>query len=135
MIAMMCNPEIIDNTIQGNHSANWSGGIYIAHMSEAKITGNTIAQNTAVDGAGLFIRRTEAVSVRDNEIKDNKASGNGGAIYMDNRAEAIVNNNLISGNVARSGGGIWVDRDSSLRLASPDNNSYQNNTPSNIYRR
>jgi serine/threonine protein kinase len=135
MIAMMCNPEIFSNTIQGNNSANWSGGIYVAHMSEAKITDNTIADNTAVNGAGLFIRRTEAVSVRDNEIKDNKASGNGGAVYMDNQAEAIINSNMISGNTAKSGGGIWVDSDSTLRLASPDDNSYENNKPNNVYRR
>ncbi len=135
MIAMMCKPEIANNTIQGNRSANWSGGIYIAHMSEAIITGNTVMQNTAIAGAGLFIRRAEAVIVRNNEIKDNKASGNGGAIYMDNKADASVTGNLISGNVAKSGGGIWVDRDSTLRLASPDDNKYQNNSPSNIYRR
>ncbi len=135
MIAMMCKPEIANNIIKENRSSNWSGGIYVAHMSEAQITGNEITYNSAVAGAGLFIRRAESVMVRNNVIKDNKASGNGGAIYIDNRAEATVSGNQISGNTAKSGGGIWVDSDSRLRLSSPDDNSYQNNKPGNIYRK
>lgn len=135
MVAMMCKPDISNNIIQANQSSNWSGGVYIAHMSEAQITGNEIIQNTAVAGAGLFIRRAESVIVKNNVIKDNKASGNGGAIYMDNQADATVSGNQISGNTAKSGGGIWVDSDSRLRLSTPDDNSYYDNAPGNIYRK
>lgn len=105
-------------------------------MSKARITGNSIDQNTATTGAGVFVRRTDSVVISNNELRDNKARRNGGAIYLDDRATATVENNRIANNTANSGGAIWVDNDSRVSLASPDNNTYQGNSPNyNIHRR
>lgn len=135
LVAMMCAPEILDNKISRNTSGNWSGGIYIAHMSGGIISGNVIDNNKAITGGGIFIRRTDAVRVKNNEFINNEAKRNGGALYLDDRATAVVEENIFNNNLAHSGGAIWVDSDSRANISSPDNNSYKNNRPNNIYRK
>lgn len=133
LVAMMCEPVISGNTVNSNQSDDWSGGIYVAHMSKADITDNIISQNRADTGAGIFVRQTDGVVISDNRLEGNVATRNGGAIYLDNEASVRAENNLIENNSARSGGGIWVDRDSRIQVGSPDQNSYQNNSPDNVY--
>ncbi len=136
MVAMMCSTDIKDNQIIENYSGNWGGGIYVAHMSDAKISRNKIASNHAYMGAGIFARQNENVIITENKINNNKADADGGGIHVNEGAMATIEKNIFQGNIASNkGGAIWVDDDSSIVLSSPDNNSYENNTPDRIYKK
>ena len=50
IVVMIFAPEILDNKISRNSSGNWSGGIYIAHMTDGNISGNVIDNNKAIIG-------------------------------------------------------------------------------------
>ena len=94
---------INDSVIKGN-TANYGGGIY-NYQSTLNISGSTIQENNAIDGAGIWTSGTATIS--DSLISHNSAS-RGGGIY-NNGGTLTVSNSTISGNTASPnyGGGIY----------------------------
>jgi len=100
-------PEIVNNTISGNISAE-GGGIYISETSP-NITHNTIAGNQSIYGSmcggGIYCSYSSA-QISDNIISNNEAIEKGGGIFCFSASPDIINNTL-SGNTTDEGGGVF----------------------------
>ncbi|MCH7879866.1 MAG: right-handed parallel beta-helix repeat-containing protein [candidate division Zixibacteria bacterium] len=103
------SPTISNNTIIDN-SAQAGGGIFCISNSSPMITGNTIANNTAVGfGGGILCSGFSSPVIINNIIKGNSAIGHslGGGIFCLNSSNATINNNTIIGNSALTGAGLF----------------------------
>ncbi|MDA3936384.1 MAG: cell wall-binding repeat-containing protein [Actinomycetota bacterium] len=93
---------IEDNTISGNSG----GGIYCFESPMSSIVGNTITNNSVLDGAGGGIFSHESLqTILGNTITGNSASTVGGGIFIGYASPSIVDN-VINSNDAYEGGGI-----------------------------
>ncbi len=162
VIAVDSRPTIQGNTVTGNRAERNGGGILIEE-SEPLIEGNTISRNYAANGAGLFIVNSlsSALRIAGNSFIDNIASIAGGGLYMEGSSPILEDNsftdnvsehlgggaavynstpvfrlNLFENNEAsgdEGGGAIWVSADSVLEISDPDDNTYLQNTPDDLY--
>lgn len=132
LVTMMSDPIISGNEINYNSSSS-GGALYVAHMSGVTVENNLISFNSAGLGGGILVRRTKGVLIEDNVISNNEAKKNGGGMVINYRGTATVRKNVFESNVSGAkGGAIWVSKDSRIEN-SPDDNSYQNNSPDNVH--
>ncbi|HUW33497.1 MAG TPA: right-handed parallel beta-helix repeat-containing protein [Planctomycetota bacterium] len=105
------------NTISGNKSAGYGGGIgcgipsYAFGTGPVVIRGNTITCNTAAEGGGIGLHSfwlTEfAAEIANNVIAGNSATGNGGGICVYEVKASISNNTITANKSGTSGGAIF----------------------------
>ncbi len=134
------------------------GGIYITRNSSATLKGNIISDNTAEFGGGILVFGNSTATIEGNVASGNTAKYGGGILVVD--SSAFMKGNTISGNTAefgaglfvfldsltragenlfegnrasRKGGAIWAYNQSALELNDPDDNSYRDNEPDNIF--
>ena len=102
--------------IRNNHSGGNGGGIYLKNKNES-LSGLTISENKAVNGAGIYMEGGKgsldildsAQVLTDLVIKENTASERGGGIYLKGKV-VTLSSCEITDNIARmSGGGIYVN--------------------------
>ncbi|MFO7952200.1 MAG: right-handed parallel beta-helix repeat-containing protein [Bacillota bacterium] len=161
VVADNSTPSIKKNLITDNHAERTGGGILVKE-SEPNIEENTIAGNRAAHGGGMFVvdSMSTVLLIANNEISDNLAAIAGGGLYMegssptledntftDNKSERggalviynsepVLLGNLFESNEAseaEGGGALWVSNDSVLELNDPDDNTYDDNIPDDIY--
>ncbi|HUW82239.1 MAG TPA: right-handed parallel beta-helix repeat-containing protein [Phycisphaerae bacterium] len=97
-------PAILENAISLNGgNVSQGGGVYV-NGSGARIIGNRIVQNQAIDtGGGVYGDRASALEVARNRIEDNTAGQHGGGMFLDFRdiyQKAPITNNLFVRNTA-----------------------------------
>ena len=98
------NAVITGFTIQNGYALD-GAGIYCRYSSPS-IINNTISGNSASRwGGGIYCSDNSNPAITNNTITGNSASHRGGGICCNNSNPAI-NNNTISGNTAGRGGGI-----------------------------
>ncbi|HEY46710.1 MAG TPA: hypothetical protein G4O14_08005 [Anaerolineae bacterium] len=150
---------IENNTIRGNR-ASIGAGIFMEIASELMITGNTFTENVAffsgggidlpddciatVDGNTFIGNRAElggaimihggnSSFVENNIFRENQARL-GGAIYASRMATFPVATNEFHLNIASEvGGAIWMSNDSTPILRTPDDNTYDQNQPDDVF--
>jgi parallel beta-helix repeat protein len=118
-----------DSIINSNVITDNGRGIEVGY-STATITGNTITGNSTTNyGGGIFIHiYSGVVAIRDNTIANNSATYAGGGVYVFHGSEIIISGNTITGNTvaaANQGGGIFLSSDSDT-VTINDNNLYGN---------
>jgi len=138
------SPTIRDNVLLNNAAVYAGGGIYL-YESRARITDNTINANQAQQGGGVAVAGlVDFPTIEGNHFVGNIAEV-GAAIHLasttpgnapaDTLATQVSGNTFI-GNAATGlagGGAIYVMYNCRLALDSPDSNTYQNNTPNDIF--
>jgi hypothetical protein len=162
VVALNSTPTISENVITANRADRNGGGVLIEE-SEPVLENNDITLNRAANGGGIFIVNSlsTALSIKGNNIADNLAFLAGGAVYMEGSSPSLENNeflnnisellggavavynsapifraNLFENNQAQDesrGGAIWVSANSNLELADPDDNTYLQNIPDDLY--
>jgi hypothetical protein len=126
------------NRFESNQAIS-GGAAYIDNLAVgiAEIAANTIAGNTARDGAGLFIRDSigSGTSVTNNLFLGNgssEAGARGGGVFAwsnDTGAFSIANNTFIGNSVpAGNAGAVWLDDSTSTGLNTIANNVITENT-------
>jgi parallel beta-helix repeat protein len=139
------SPTIRDNRVVGHEE----GAVYLVE-SGAKLTNNRIIDNTSSEPGGAIVVNcyTRSPVITGNLFENNSAPF-GGAIYITspsasstpaNAAPTVVHHNTFRNNTARGsgtapagGGAIFVEFGGHLELASPDDNSYSNNVPNDVF--
>ncbi len=114
---VMCNVQILDNTITHNETGgSWGMGAGIrlwGSKAVSIIKNNTISFNSVTApgaGGGIELDQTEGVQVVGNRIEGNNVSWGGGI----DESRCTLAGNLINGNFIKSniggqqGGGIWA---------------------------
>ena len=103
-------------TITANHanSSGYGGGVYIG-TSTGQITGTTLSNNFATDGAGLG-SGGGTITIGTSTISNNSATTTGGGVASN--STLTINSSTISGNTATSGSGGGVYTNSSLTMDS-----------------
>jgi predicted outer membrane repeat protein len=117
------SPQIEDNLFVGNQAGTLGGAILVQGNATPIIVGNTISQNTVVqgDGGGIAVfARLDGIVIRENWIEGNVAGDHGGGIEVIGRGgspdfplDIEITKNVILENTARaseftgeSGGGM-----------------------------
>jgi parallel beta-helix repeat protein len=101
------SPVIDGNTIEGNSSGQYSGGIY-CEIASPTITNNTISGNStgsSYGGGAVCCRSCTATTISNNTMIGNTA-GRGGAIFCEGTTATIASN-VLAGNSANMGAGIF----------------------------
>jgi uncharacterized repeat protein (TIGR01451 family) len=102
---------ILSNNIIAANSALGGGGIDL-HYSNATLSGNAITSNTARYGGGLHLYESDATLdgniVSGNVASSTNKSDKGGGLFLEDSA-ATLTDNTISANTARRGGGLYLD--------------------------
>ena len=138
------SPTIRKNVILNNAAAFAGGGIYLFE-SRALIVDNTISANQAPQGGGLAAAGLiDFPTIESNHFVGNLAEA-GAAIHLastdpgkepGHALATQVSDNTFIGNAATGlagGGAIYVMYDCQLALDSPDSNTYQGNTPNDVF--
>ena len=138
------SPTIRKNVISNNAAAFAGGGIYLFE-SRALIVDNTISANQAPQGGGLAAAGlVDFPTIEGNYFVGNLAEA-GAAIHLastdpgkepGHALATRISDNTFIGNAATGlagGGAIYVMYDCQLALDSPDSNTYQNNTPNDVF--
>ncbi len=86
------------------------GGLFIGGVGSTEVVGNSITDNTGVQGAGggmaLFAAGTPVI--QGNLIARNRSYGQGGAMWIVNLSDALISGNVIRDNVTgQEGGGVY----------------------------
>ena len=123
---------LIQNTITGNSSDQYGGGLYINH-SDLVLRGNTISRN---QGVGIYSDYTRKLVVEGNTLSENVANSYGGnntaAFYLSNVTtddmERSFEQNLVSGNQGQRA--IFVN---SLGMSFEHNTIRDNQTDYDLY--
>ena len=162
VVADNSNPLIKDNTITGNR-AELNGGGILVEDAEPVIEDNYIFANRAANGGGIFVVNalTRTLVIKNNSIFDNLAHIAGGGLYLEESSPLVERNefkdniseylggavavndstplfthNVFENNQAQdvgSGGAVWISENSEYETADPDNNSYNSNTPDDLF--
>ena len=133
-LAVLANslPFIANNMVSDNTARN-GGGLFIIEGSDAVLSGNTIAENYAeLNGAGMLVV-SASPTVEENTFSGNEARRDGGALMVSLDSNPRINANVFENNSAREGAAIHVSEGGSITLSSPDSNTYQGNSPDDIY--
>jgi len=97
--------EITGNTITGNTSFAYGGGISCHDNTRPEIEGNLIENNSADYGGGIHCM-ADASQISGNQIIGNSASTCGGGIHSYFYSYAEIKGNTIKGNSGEDGGGV-----------------------------
>ncbi|WP_256152897.1 hypothetical protein [Anaerotruncus sp. DFI.9.16] len=82
------------------------GGVYVS--GTLAMTGSTLSENTAPNGAGLYLSSGKH-EISNTVFSNNTASGNGGGVYMQNFSQTTtLNRCTYENNTATLGGGIYA---------------------------
>ena len=107
-------PTLTNTTVGGNTAAGRGGGIYVWGIpgQEMQMTGGSITDNDAEDGAGLYLH-AGAATLDGVSVTVNRAIDYGGGVYVgvDNKATLQLTNGT---NIGASGQGNHADFDSNL---------------------
>ena len=108
--------EIVDSTLEGNHSEISAGGILLLDNSAITVANSNIIDNVADFGGGLGIYEGSQATITNSRINHNFATNNGGGI--DTSKNSIVNaiNTTISGNSAVIGADVSSSSTSNVTL-------------------
>jgi hypothetical protein len=103
-----CEPRVFNNTIAGNSGGSGGGiGVDTDGSWSPVISGNLIAQNTAIENGGGICSVSGELIVDNNTIIQNSAEWTGGGIRCFHHLQTIANN-VVAGNHAGWGGGICL---------------------------
>jgi hypothetical protein len=107
------------NTIIGNESVERGGGIYAV---ESEVSGNTVQNNSSGRGGGLYAESCDVNS--NNIVRNNARRPEGGAMYYFGSGN-ITANCIIANTAGKDGGcgGIYVSGDPDIRENNMFNNS------------
>ncbi|MDQ1743039.1 MAG: F-box protein 11, partial [Pseudonocardiales bacterium] len=129
-------PAIAHNTITGNRTTRFGGGIVLAEGSVSKVDGNNIAKNTVLDtgsgpgGGGIYLANSEA-TVQNNALRQNSAPLGGGLAFVGTGSLVLLNNTIVSNasraGSAASGGGLFVSNHTSGKASIVNNIFTANN--------
>lgn len=111
-------PLIQANTIYGNASTIYGGGIVLAEGSNSRVVGNNIAANSVVStssgagGGGIYTANSDA-AMWNNILRANRARGGGGLCFTGTGTWLVLNNTLVAnaatgGGTGALGGGMFV---------------------------
>lgn len=137
------SPTIRNNHIRDHSSFFAGGGIYLVE-SRARISDNVFVNNKSQSGGAIAVDGYAYVpTITGNTFSDNTA-GEGGAIFIGSTyigsepagaAPLILSDNTFTANAATlyGGGAVKVGYSGSLRLDTPDSNTYSNNDPDDIF--
>lgn len=108
-ISIYSHGTIENNTITSNSATDKGGGLFCGPMFYSpRVSGNTIAGNTAKQGGGIYASQNFVEIVR-NRITGNTVSGDGGGICIYYDGPSRVDGNVVLGNSAVGrGGGIYL---------------------------
>lgn len=82
------------------------------------ITGLTIADGSALDGAGIIVLLGGELTISNSTLADNSAGARGGGILVVADAQATISNSTLAGNSSGDlGGGIYVDGDAQVTIS------------------
>ena len=109
--------RILDNEISDNHADGMGGGIR-STQGYLEIRGNTIKDNSAVNGGGIGISGGWG-TIADNVILNNVVTMDGGGIHCQYDQQLLMINNLLAGNNAvQEGGALHCATGSDVLVAS-----------------
>lgn len=97
---------VVSNTITGN-TGSWGGGGAALSQSPATLEGNIISANSAGDGGGLWLYGS-AARVSGNTITNNTGTSWSGGVRLFESDGAVLIGNTITYNRANNGGGGGV---------------------------
>lgn len=124
---------IIGNTFSENDAFYSGGGIDFSGDCIATVEGNTFIGNQAELGGAITIYGGTSSAVENNIFRENQARL-GGAIYATTMATIAVTRNEFQFNAASDeGGAIWMSNDSQSILGTPDDNTYEQNQPDDVF--
>ena len=129
-------PAIAHNSVIGNRTTRFGGGIVLAEGSVSKLDGNNIAKNTVLDtgsgpaGGGIYLANSDA-TIQNNALRQNSAPLGGGVAFVGTGSLVLLNNTVVS-NAARTssaayGGGLYVGNHSSGKASIVNNIFTANN--------
>lgn len=134
-------PIISHNSIIGNRTTRFGGGIVLAEGSVSTVNANNIAKNTVIDtgsgpgGGGIYLANSEA-TIQNNALRQNSAPLGGGVAFVGTGSLVLVNNTIVSNasraGSAASGGGLFVAKKTSGK-ASIVNNIFTGNNNFQIF--
>lgn len=129
-------PAIAHNSIIGNRTTRFGGGIVLAEGSVSRVDGNNIAKNTVLDtgsgpgGGGIYLANSEA-TILNNALRQNSAPLGGGLAFVGTGSLVLVNNTIVSNasraGSAASGGGLFVSNHSAGKASIVNNIFTANN--------
>ena len=125
------------NTVYGNSSSVYGGGIVLAEGSRSLVTGNNIAANrvtstaSSTGGGGIFEANSDS-QIWNNVLRANSAHGGGGLCFSGSGAWVVLNNTVIGnqatgGGTAALGGGMFVGGKTTGKTSIVNNIFAQNN--------
>jgi hypothetical protein len=99
-------PLITRNVIRNNSGCCSGGGIWLAGQSDAVVTSNLIAGNSATYGGGIYVGGNARIA--HNTVVQNVAGGYGGGVWADAAIDTslTLTGNVIVQNQASGGGGV-----------------------------
>ena len=107
---------VTNNTIMSNSATENGGGVHCSdYVVGTKITGNTIAGNSARCGGGISCSSPSvspspcSPDIVDNTISCNSAEDRGGGIYCSNSESLIACNTIAGNNAKHYGAGVCSD--------------------------
>lgn len=129
-------PIISHNSIIGNRTTRFGGGIVLAEGSVSTVNANNIAKNTVIDtgsgpgGGGIYLANSEA-TIQNNALRQNSAPLGGGVAFVGTGSMVLVNNTIVSNasraGSAASGGGLFVSKKTSGKASIVNNIFTANN--------
>jgi hypothetical protein len=129
-------PTISHNSIIGNRTTRFGGGIVLAEGSVSMVNANNIARNTVIStgsgpgGGGIYLANSEA-TIQNNALRQNSAPLGGGVAFVGTGSLVLVNNTIVSNasraGSAASGGGLFVSNHSSGKASIVNNVFTANN--------
>jgi parallel beta-helix repeat protein len=109
------NVTLIGNEICGNQAADAGGGVYL-FASDALLDGNKVCENVTQLGGGIHVSGSDgAVVLRRNELRGNTAT-EGGGVRWHSSPNATLEGNDLRDNDATVGGGAYLEWISDVRL-------------------
>ncbi|MEO6500462.1 MAG: right-handed parallel beta-helix repeat-containing protein [Jatrophihabitantaceae bacterium] len=129
-------PIISHNSIIGNRTTRFGGGIVLAEGSVSLVNANNIAKNTVTDtgsgpgGGGIYLANSEA-TIQNNALRQNSAPLGGGMAFVGTGSLVLVNNTIVANSSragsAASGGGLFVSNHTSGKASIVNNIFTANN--------
>jgi parallel beta-helix repeat protein len=123
------HPVISGCHVYSNSASMAGGGIYLAQVTGAELTGNEVYENRAFGthpwdhgGGGIAAREAGNIRLTGNRVYSNTAQQNGGGVYVNQSDDVILAGNEIFSNTTpmssgHTGGGVTLRRSYSATLA------------------
>ncbi len=134
-------PTISHNSIIGNRTTRFGGGIVLAEGSVSMVNANNIAKNvvlgtgSGMGGGGIYEANSDS-TIQNNAIRQNSGALGGGVCWVGTGSWVLLNNTIVSNlskaGSAASGGGLFVANKTSGK-ASVVNNIFTANNNFQIF--